>query len=131
MSLIVDCNFCGERISLRKMPHGKHVPFDAHTNDPHKCTKSKSKKVVKKESKNKKTTEFAQTKEIPQVEENYIEEEDNFITANGNPKDIFKDDTLDSLKNEIEVETTNKKNNKFLIYAAAAAIIILIIYLNN
>ena len=28
-----------------------------------------------KESKNKKTTEFAQTKEIPQVEENYIEEE--------------------------------------------------------
>ena len=47
------------------------------------------------------------------------------------PKDIFKDDTLDSLKNEIEVETTNKKNNKFLIYAAVAAIIILIIYLNN
>ena len=81
--------------------------------------------------KNKKTTKIAQTKEIPQVEENYIEEEDNFITANDNPKDIFKDDTLDSLKNEIEVETTNKKNNKFLIYAAVAAIIILIIYLNN
>ena len=129
--MIVDCRFCGEKISLRKMPHGKHVPFEVHTNDPHKCSKSNNKKVVKKESKNKKTTKIAQTKEIPQVEENYIEEEDNFITANGNPKDIFKDDTLDSLKNEIEVETTNKKNNKFLIYAAAAAIIILIIYLNN
>ena len=131
MSLIVDCRFCGEKISLRKMPHGKHVPFEVHTNDPHKCSKSNNKKVVKKESKNKKTTKIAQTKEIPQVEENYIEEEDNFITANGNPKDIFKDDTLDSLKNEIEVETTNKKNNKFLIYAAVAAIIIVIIYLNN
>ena len=116
---------------MRKMPHGKHVPFEVHTNDPHKCSKSNNKKVVKKESKNKKTTKIAQTKEIPQVEENYIEEEDNFITANDNPKDIFKDDTLDSLKNEIEVETTNKKNNKFLIYAAVAAIIILIIYLNN
>ena len=127
--MIVDCRFCGEKISLRKMPHGKHVPFEVHTNDPHKCSKSNNKKVVKKKSKNKKTTKIAQTKEIPQVEENYIEEEDNFITANGNPKDIFKDDTLDSLKNEIEVETTNKKNNKFLIYAAAAAIIILIIYL--
>ena len=51
MSLIVDCRFCGERMSLRKMPHGKHVPFDVHTDDPHNCSKSNNKKVVKKESK--------------------------------------------------------------------------------
>ena len=55
MSLIVDCRFCGERISLRKMPHGKHVPFDVHTDDQHKCTESKSKKkAVKKVAKPKK-----------------------------------------------------------------------------
>ena len=44
MSLIVDCKFCGERISLRKMPHGKHVPFDANTDDQHNCQKSKKQK---------------------------------------------------------------------------------------
>ena len=37
-----------KKISLRKMPHGKHVPFEVHTNDPHKCSKSNNKKVVKK-----------------------------------------------------------------------------------
>ena len=52
MSLIVDCKFCGERISLRKMPHGKHVPFDANTDDQHNCQKSKKqKKQTKKQTK--------------------------------------------------------------------------------
>jgi len=42
MSLVVTCNKCGQTISLRKMPHGRHVPFDLRTNNPHKCGSRKS-----------------------------------------------------------------------------------------
>ena len=44
MSLVVTCNKCGQTISLRKMPHGRHVPFDLRTNNPHKCGSRKSSK---------------------------------------------------------------------------------------
>lgn len=39
MSSIRKCTKCGQRISLRKMPHGKWVAFDASTQIAHKCYK--------------------------------------------------------------------------------------------
>ena len=39
MSSIRKCTKCGQRISLRKMPHGKWVAFDASTQIAHKCNK--------------------------------------------------------------------------------------------
>jgi len=46
MSLKVDCNVCGESISLRKMPHGKHVAFDFNTDTPHTHSKGSLQKKV-------------------------------------------------------------------------------------
>ena len=131
MSLIVDCKFCGERISLRKMPHGKFVPFDADTDDQHKCTKSDSKKVSKKQIKDKKTITPEQPRKASETVENYVAEDDNVINNGNTKEETFQNDTLESLKNEIEIEVKeNKSNNKLIYIVVAAIIIILIIYIN-
>jgi len=131
MSLIVDCKFCGERISLRKMPHGKFVPFDADTDDQHKCTKSDTKKVSKKQIKDKKTITPEQPRKASETVENYVAEDDNFIINSNTKEENFQNDTLESLKNEIEIEVKeNKSNNKLIYIAVATIIIILIIYIN-
>ena len=31
------CNKCGQRISLREMPHGQWVAFDVSTEETHAC----------------------------------------------------------------------------------------------
>jgi len=129
MSLIVDCKFCGERISLRKMPHGKFVPFDADTDDQHKCTKSDTKKVSKKQIKDKKTITPEQPRNASETVENYVAEDDNVINNSNTKEETFQNDTLESLKNEIEVK--EKKDNKILFLAAIAAVVIIIIFLNS
>ena len=131
MSLIVDCKFCGERISLRKMPHGKFVPFDADTDDQHKCTKSDTKNVSKKKIKDKKTITPEQPRKASETIENYVAEDDNVINNSNTKEETFQNDTLEILKNEIEIEVKeNKSNNKLIYIAVAAIIIILIIYIN-
>ena len=130
MSLIVDCRFCGERISLRKMPHGKHVPFDVHTDDQHKCNESKSKKkAVKKITKPKKV--IAKKTEESYKEEDFSFDDENIVSNDNSPRDIFKDDTLESLKNEIEVETTEKKDNKKIYILVGLGVLGIIFFLNN
>jgi outer membrane receptor for ferrienterochelin and colicin len=113
MSLIVDCKFCGERISLRKMPHGKHVPFDANTDDQHNCQKSKKqKKQTKKQTKKIKSSSNNDLESSTVSEDFYNYDENSNLESNTTKsKDIFEDETLDSLKNEIEVETKEKKVN--------------------
>jgi len=113
MSLIVDCKFCGERISLRKMPHGKHVPFDANTDDQHSCQKSKKqKKQTKKQTKKIKSSSNNDLESSTVSEDFYNYDENSNLESNTTKsKDIFEDETLDSLKNEIEVETKEKKVN--------------------
>ena len=49
MSLIKNCDVCGEKISIRKMPSGQWVAFDHYSEDPHvhgkrKLNKTKSPK---------------------------------------------------------------------------------------
>ena len=109
MSLIVDCKFCGERISLRKMPHGKHVPFDANTDDQHSCQKSKKQKKQTKKIKSKSNNDS----DSSITNEDLYNYDENSSTENNTSKrkDIFEDETLDTLKNEIEVETKEKKVN--------------------
>ena len=113
MSLIVDCRFCGERISLRKMPHGKHVPFDANTDDQHSCQKSKKqKKQTKKQIKKIKSKSNNESDSSITNEDLYNYDEHSSAENNTSKrKDIFEDETLDTLKNEIEVETKEKKVN--------------------
>ena len=113
MSLIVDCKFCGERISLRKMPHGKHVPFDANTDDQHSCQKSKKqKKQTKKQTKKIKSKSNNDFDDSLKNEDLYNYDENSSTENNmSKRKDIFEDETLDTLKNEIEVETKEKKVN--------------------
>ena len=131
MSLIVDCKFCGERISLRKMPHGKFVPFDADTDDQHKCVKTDTKKVSKKQIKDKKTITPEQPRKTSETVENYVAEDDNVINNSNTKEETFQNDTLESLKNEIEIEVKEKKDNKILFLAAIAAVVIIIIFLNS
>ena len=113
MSLIVDCKFCGERISLRKMPHGKHVPFDANTDDQHSCQKSKKQtKQTKKQTKKIKSKPNNDIDSSTTNEDLYNYDENSSNENNTSKrKDIFEDKTLDTLKNEIEVETKEKKVN--------------------
>ena len=109
MSLIVDCKFCGERISLRKMPHGKHVPFDANTDDQHSCQKSKKQKKQIKKIKSKSNNESDSS--ITNEDLYNYDERSSAENNTSKRKDIFEDETLDTLKNEIEVETKEKKVN--------------------
>ena len=113
MSLIVDCKFCGERISLRKMPHGKHVPFDANTDDQHSCQKSKKQKKQTKKQIKKIKSKSNNDSDSSITNEDLYNYDENSSTENNTSKrkDIFEDETLDTLKNEIEVETKEKKVN--------------------
>jgi len=72
------------------MPHGKHVPFDANTDDQHKCTKSDTKKISKKQIKDKKTTNTEQPRKVSETVENYVAEKDNFIDNNIKSADVFQ-----------------------------------------
>jgi len=44
MASIRPCNKCGNRISIRQMPHGQWVAFDVGTDDQHKCSKKRTTK---------------------------------------------------------------------------------------
>ena len=46
MASIRPCNKCGERISIRQMPHEQWVAFDVATDNQHKCSKKKVKNSV-------------------------------------------------------------------------------------
>ena len=129
MSLIKDCQICGQKISFRKMPHGKYVAFDVKTNNHHTHTRDEIKKIQKKQDKNQKKVEF---KKENKIEEDYspTDEEIDTIYEDSNPEEMFKDDTLDSLKKEIEIETTGKKSNKNIIYALIILAVVLFIFLN-
>ena len=63
-------------------------------------------------------------------EEDYSIDEDNFETNQSASQDIFKDDTLETLKNEIEVETTEKKDKKIIYVGIALGILALVFFLN-
>lgn len=138
MSLIKECQICGNRISFRKMPHGKYVAFDVKTNDRHVHSKAEINKIKKiKKNEDQKEIEIKKDnnkkiskKEQPSQDEfNQSEEFEAYEVSNND--DIFKNDTVESLRSEIDNKVSEKKDNKTLIFTAVAIIIALIFVFNK
>ena len=136
MSLIKDCQICGNKISFRKMPHGKYVAFDVKTNDRHIHSKAEINKIkktkeneIKKQLKSTDVESKKNKRDFPKENFNQSEEFEAYEASNND--DIFKNDTVESLRNEINSKDSEKKDNKTFILAAAAIIIILILVLNK
>ena len=114
MSLIRECRICGQRVSFRKMPHGKYVCFDVKTNNKHIHSKSEVNKFKKIEDKNQKAIEIKQddkqkiqySKKEKKIKEEDFSQSEEFEAYEENTSDeVFKEDTVESLRKEIDVET--------------------------
>ena len=128
MATVRLCKDCDNRISIRKMPHGKWVAFDVATDNPHKCSKkneqkTKSQKISKQSKK--------QNESI-----NLQDNLDTSINAPEFPEDNFENELreIDELENTSNIDiTTNIEDKKkfpkgLIIFGIIVAILI---YLNN
>ena len=117
MASIRPCNKCGERISIRQMPHQQRVAFDVGTDNPHKCLKKNIKK-------NKNITPSVVTsisnKESEQINTNYDFEEDNF------ENEINEIENLKSLKRDSTIYNNEENSNNFFKNPLIIAIIVII-----
>ena len=98
MASIRPCNKCGERISIRQMPHQQWVAFDVATDNPHKCSRKKTKQ---KKSEKSVYSGISLTKEIEKSNEDYHFEDDVFeneIEEIENLKSLKKDKYYDDEK---------------------------------
>ena len=117
MASIRPCNKCGERISIRQMPHQQWVAFNVGTDNPHKCLKKNIKK-------NKNITPSVVTsisnKESEQINTNYDFEEDNF------ENEINEIENLKSLKRDSTIYNNEENSNNFFKNPLIIAIIVII-----
>ena len=117
MASIRPCNKCGERISIRQMPHQQWVAFDVGTDNPHKCLKKNIKK-------NKNITPSVVTsisnKESEQINTNYDFDEDNF------ENEINEIENLKSLKRDSTIYNNEEDSNNFFKNPLIIAIIVII-----
>ena len=140
MSLIRECRICGQRVSFRKMPHGKYVCFDVKTNNKHIHSKSEVNKFKKIEDKNQKAIEIKKddkqkiqySKKEKKIKEEDFSQSEEFEAYEENTSDeVFKEDTVESLRKEIDVETVEKKSNKSIIYIAIAVLVVIVLIFMN
>ena len=140
MSLIRECRICGQRVSFRKMPHGKYVCFDVKTNNKHMHSKSEVNKFKKIEDKNQKAIEIKKddkqkiqySKKEKKIKEEDFSQSEEFEAYEENTSDeVFKEDTVESLRKEIDVETVDKKSNKSIIYIAIAVLVVIVLIFIN
>ena len=140
MSLIRECRICGQRVSFRKMPHGKYVCFDVKTNNKHIHSKSEVNKFKKIEDKNQKAIEIKKDdkqkiqyskKEKKIKEEDFSKSEEFEVYEENTSDEVFKEDTVESLRKEIDVETVEKKSNKSIIYIAIAVLVVIVLIFIN
>ena len=140
MSLIRECRICGQRVSFRKMPHGKYVCFDVKTNNKHIHSKSEVNKFKKIEDKNQKAIEIKKddkqkiqySKKEKKIKEEDFSQSEEFEAYEENTSDeVFKEDTIESLRKEIDVETVEKKSNKSIIYIAIAVLVVIVLIFIN
>ena len=140
MSLIRECRICGQRVSFRKMPHGKYVCFDVKTNNKHIHSKSEVNKFKKIEDKNQKAIEIKNddkqkiqySKKEKKIKEEDFSQSEEFEAYEENTSDeVFKEDTVESLRKEIDVETVEKKSNKSIIYIAIAVLVVIVLIFMN
>ena len=101
MSYTRPCNKCGERISLREMPHGQWVAFDVSTEETHVCGVQHEPDVaVKLKGKNKSKIED--------------DGEDFGIKIDDSDEDIIDETEDEDDKEEESKEKVVKKKNKNL-----------------
>ena len=117
MASIRPCNKCGERISIRQMPHQQWVAFDVSTDNPHKCLKKNIKK--NKNIKPSVVTSIS-NKESEQINTNYDFEEDNF------ENEINEIENLKSLKRDSTIYNNEENSNNFFKNPLIIAIIVII-----
>ena len=117
MASIRPCNKCGERISIRQMPHQQWVAFDVGTDNPHKCLKKNIKK--NKNIKPSVVTSIS-NKESEQINTNYDFEEDNF------ENEINEIENLKSLKRDSTIYNNEENSNDFFKNPLIIAIIVII-----
>ena len=117
MASIRPCNKCGERISIRQMPHKQWVAFDVGTDNPHKCLKKNIKK--NKNIKPSVVTSIS-NKESEQINPNYDFEEDNF------ENEINEIENLKSLKRDSTIYNNEENSNNFFKNPLIIAIIVII-----
>ena len=128
MASIRPCNKCGERISIRQMPHGQWVAFDVATDDQHKCSKKKSKKIQKK-STSKKLSKETDYGGLSLEESNYnLNDYDDSIEQNDYHSDEEKIRRLKNIGSEEKVEY--EKNEFNPLFIAVIVIIVLAIALS-
>ncbi len=128
MASIRPCNKCGERISIRQMPHGQWVAFDVATDDQHKCSKKKPKKIQKK-SISKKLSKDADYGGLSLEESNYnLNEYDETNDQSDYHSDEEKIRRLKNIGSEEKIE--HEKNEFNPLFIAVIAIIILAIALS-
>ena len=140
MSLIRECRICGQRLSFRKMPHGKYLCFDVKTNNKHMHSKSEVNKFKKIKDKNQKAIEIKKddkqkiqySKKEKKIKEEDFSQSEEFEAYEENTSDeVFKEDTVESLRKEIDVETVEKKSNKSIIYIAIAVLVVIVLIFMN
>jgi len=117
MASIRPCNKCGERISIRQMPHQQWVAFDVGTDNPHKCLKKNIKK--NKNIKPSVVTSIS-NKESEHINTNYDFEEDNF------ENEINEIENLKSLKRDSTIYNNEENSNNFFKNPLIIAIIVII-----
>jgi hypothetical protein len=128
MATVRLCKDCDNRISIRKMPHGKWVAFDVATDNPHQCSK-----------KNEPKTKSQKISKQSKKENESINLQDNLDTSINAPEfseDNFEKELreIDELENTSNTNVTNdredkKKFSKGLIIFGI--IVVILIYLNN
>ena len=132
MAVITNCKYCGEKISIRKMPAGHSVPFDFDSNNYHKCSRSKKQNQNKEIAiKDKKKNNLKEKKSPRAIEENFDQSEEFETYEETSSEDVFKNDTVESLRKEIDLEITDKKINKPIIYIAIAALAVIVLVFMN
>ncbi len=127
MASIRPCNKCGERISIRQMPHGQWVAFDVATDDQHKCSKKKSKIIPKKKTSSKQSSQNVDYGGISLEESNYnfneYEEPDNHDSYQS---DIDKIQKLKNISSGEETKTEESDFNPVIIIAIIGFILVII-----
>ena len=99
MAYIRPCNSCGQRISMREMPHGQWVAFDASTETPHKCgRKTKPDPDIERLAK--------KTRKEQEEEEAIVLKRYGIKIENGEPVSIDSDTNADKINSKIEEATS-------------------------
>lgn len=127
MASIRPCNKCGQRISIRQMPHGQWVAFDVATDDQHKCIKRKTKEIPKNKKALKKSSDEIDYGGISLEENNYNSNNyiDDYI-QNDYQSDEEKIQRLRNISSPEKIQKEESEFNPVIIIAIIGFILVII-----